>query len=147
MSVANLRVMRAMAQLNTSQTLFEQSSRAVEAAQRMHQIAESTYQQVLSDNSNIQDFIGLMNSTNETELIEILNVIFSVAIITESPTSLPLDVSYHVPVLNYTSAILVVVDLQGLSYQYSMPPCPLLMIYYFQTVALEGQPKLLVKQS
>ena len=109
-SIANLRVMRAMAQLTTSETLFEQSSRAVEAAQRIHQIAESAYQQILSDNSNIQDFIDLMNSTNETELIEILNVTFSVAIITESPTSLPLDVSYHVPVLNYTSAIRVIVD-------------------------------------
>ena len=111
-SIANLRVMRAMAQLTTSESLFEQSSRAVEAAQRIHQIAESAYQQVLSDNSNIQDFIDLVNSTNETELIEILNVTFSVAIITESPTSLPLDVSYHVPVLNYTSAIRVVVDFQ-----------------------------------
>ena len=111
-SITNLRVMRAMAQLTTSETLFEQSSRAVEAAQRIHQIAESAHQQVLSDNSNIQDFIGLMNSTNETELIEILNVTCSVAIITESPTSLPLDVSYHIPVLNYTATTRVIVDFQ-----------------------------------
>ena len=111
-SIANLRVMRAMARLTTSETLFEQSSRALDGAQRIYQITESAYQQVLSENSNIQEFINLMNSTNETVLIEILNVTFSITIITESPTSLPLDVSYHVPVLNYTSTTRVVVDFQ-----------------------------------
>ena len=111
-SIANLRVMRAMARLTTSETLFEQSSRALDGAQRIYQITESAYQQVLSENSNIQEFINLMNSTNETVLIEILNVTFSITIITESPTSLPLDVSYHVPVLNYTSTTRIVVDFQ-----------------------------------
>ena len=111
-SITNLRVMRAMATLTTSETLFEQSSRALEGAQRIYQIAESAYQQVLSENSNIQEFINVMNSTNESVLIEIFNVTFSVTIITESPTSLPLDVSYHVPVLNYTSTTRVIVDFQ-----------------------------------
>ena len=111
-SIASLHVKRAMARLTTSETLFEQSSRALEGAQRIQQIAESAYQQVLSENSNIQEFINLMNSTNETVLIEILSVTFSITIITESPTSLPLDVSYHVPVLNYTSTTRVVVDFQ-----------------------------------
>ena len=45
-------------------------------------------------------------------LIEILNVTFDVTIITESPTSIPLDVSYHVPLLNHTSTRRVVVDFQ-----------------------------------
>ena len=109
-SIANLRVMRAMARLTTSETLFEQSSRALEEAQRIHQIAEYDYQQVLSDNSNIQEIADLITITNDD--IEILDATFSITIITESPTSLPLDVSYHIPVLNYTSTTRVVVDFQ-----------------------------------
>ena len=111
-SIANIRVMRSMARLTTSETLFDQSSRALEEAQRIYQIAQSAYRQVLSDNGNIQEIIDLMNNTNKTMHIEILNVTFSVTIITESPTSLPLDVSYHVPVLNYTSTTRVIVDFQ-----------------------------------
>ena len=111
-SIANIRVMRSMARLTTSETLFDQSSRALEEAQRIYQIAQSAYQQVLSDNGNIQEIIDLMINNNKTMHIEILNVTFSVAIITESPTSLPLDVSYHVLVLNYTSTTRVIVDFQ-----------------------------------
>ena len=109
-SVTNLRVMRAMAQLTTSETLYQQSSRALDEAQRIFQIAEFDYQQVLSDNKNIKEIIDLIDITHDN--IEILNVTFSVTIITESPTSLPLDVYYHVPVLNYTSTIRVEVDFQ-----------------------------------
>ena len=105
-SITNLRVTRAMARLTTMETLYNQSSRAFKEAKRIHQIAESAYQRVLSDNSNIQSFI------NVTMLIEILNVTFDVTIITESPTSIPLDVSYHVPLLNHTSTRRVVVDFQ-----------------------------------
>ena len=112
-SLTNLRVMRAMARLTTSETLFEQSSRALEEAQRIHQIAEYDYQQVISDNSNIQEIADLINITNDDNVyIEILDATFSITIITESPTSLSLDVSYHVPVLNYTSTTRVVVDFQ-----------------------------------
>ena len=111
-SIANLYLMRARARLTISETLFKQSSRALEEAQKIQQIAESSYQQVLSDNDNIQGLINLLNSTNETTLIEIVNVTFNVTIITESPTSLPLDVSYHVPMLNYTSTARIVVDFQ-----------------------------------
>ena len=112
-SIANLRVTRAMARLTTSETLFNQSSRALEEAQSIHQNAESAFQQVLSDNSNIQLFIDLMNTTNDTTmLIEILNVTFDVTIVTESPTSISLDVSYHIPLLNHTSTRRVVVDFQ-----------------------------------
>ena len=111
-SIANLRVTRAMARLTTSETLFSQSSRALEEAKRIHQIAQSAYQRVLSDNSNIQNFIDLMIESNSTMLIEILNVTFDVTIITGSPTSIPLDVSYHVPLLNHTSTRRVVVDFQ-----------------------------------
>ena len=105
-SIANLRVTRAMARLTTLETLLTQSSRALEEAKRIHQIAESAYQRVLSDNGNIQSFI------NVTMLIEILNVTFDVTIITGSPTSIPLDVSYHVPLLNHISTRRVVVDFQ-----------------------------------
>ena len=111
-SLADLRVTRAMARLTTSETLFNQSSRALAEEQRIHDNAESAYQQVLLDNSNIQMFIDLMNTANDTMLIEILNITFDVTIITESPTSLPLDVSYHVPLLNHTSTRRVVVDFQ-----------------------------------
>ena len=111
-STANLHVMRVMETLTTSEALFNQSSRALEEAKRRHQIAESAYQQVLSDNGYIQNFIELMNTANDTMLIEILNITFDVTIITESPTSLPLDVSYHVPLLNHTSTRRVVVDFQ-----------------------------------
>ena len=110
--IANLRVTRAMARLTTLETLYSQSSRALEEAQMIHQIAESAYQRVLSDNGNIQTFIDLMIESNDTMLIEILNVTFDVTIITESPTSIPLDVSYHVPLLNHTSTRRVVVDFQ-----------------------------------
>ena len=111
-SIANLHLTRAMARLTTSETLFNQSSKALHEAQRIHQNAESAFQLVLSDNTNIQLFIDLMNTTNDTLLIEILNVTFDVTIITESPTSIPLDVSYHVPLLNHTSTRRVVVDFQ-----------------------------------
>ena len=113
-STASLHVMRTMAKLTTSEALFNQSSRALEEAQRTHRIAEFAYQQVLSDyNGTIQIFIDLMNTTNDTTmLIEILNVTFDVTIITESPTSIPLDVSYHIPLLNHTSTRRVVVDFQ-----------------------------------
>ena len=111
-SLANLRVMNAMEILNRSEALFAQSSRALEEAKRMHQIADSAYQQILSDNDNIKMFIDLLNTTNSTMLIEILNVTFDVTIITESPTSLPLDVFYHVPLLDHTSMRRVVVDFQ-----------------------------------
>ena len=111
-SLANLRVTSAMARLTTSETLFNQSSRALAEEQRIHDNAESAYQQVLSDNSNIQMFIDLMNTANDTMLIGILNVTFNITIITESPTNLPLDVSYHVPLLNHTSTRRVVVDFQ-----------------------------------
>ena len=111
-SIASIRVMRSIARLTTSETLFNQSSRALEEAQRVYQISESTYQQVLLDNGNIQEFIDLINSTSEIMHIEILNVTFSVTIITESPTALPLDISYHVTVLNYTSTTRVIVDFQ-----------------------------------
>ena len=109
-SITNLRVMRAMAQVTTSETLFEQSSRALDEAQRIFQIAEYDYQQVLSDNNNIKEIIDLINITHDN--IKILNVTFSVTIITESPTSLPLDVYYHVPVLDYTATTRVVMDFQ-----------------------------------
>ena len=111
-TIASLRVMRSMAMLATSETLFNQSSRALEEAQRIHQIAESAHQQVVSDNGNIQVFIDLMNNTNSTMEIDIINVTFNVTIITESPTTLPLDVSYHVPLLNHTSTRRVNVDFQ-----------------------------------
>ena len=114
-STASLRAMRAMTKLTASEALYNQSSRAVEEAQRIHQNAKSAYQWVLSDNSNIQKFIDLMSNSNElreTMLIEILNATFDVTIITESPTSIPLDVSYHVPLLNHTSIRRVVVDFQ-----------------------------------
>ena len=109
-SITNLHVTRAMVRLTTLETSFNQSSRALEEAQRIHQNAKSAFQQVLSDNSNTQIFIDLMNTTNDSMLIEILNVTFDVTIITESPTSIPLDVSYHVPLLNHTSTRRVVVD-------------------------------------
>ena len=109
-SITNLRLMRGMARLTTSETLYQQSSRALDEAQRIYQIAQYDYQQVLSDNNNIQEVIALINITHDN--IEILNVTFSVAITTESPVSLPLDVYYHVPVLNYTSTTRVVVDFQ-----------------------------------
>ena len=111
-TIAGLRVMRSMARLATSETLFNQSSRALEEAQRIHQIAESAYQQVISDNGDIQVFIDLMNTTNGTMEINIVNVTFNVTIITESPTTLPLDVSYHVPLLNRTSTRRLNVDFQ-----------------------------------
>ena len=101
-----------MARLTTLETLFNQSSKALHEAQRIHQNAESAFQLVLLDNTNIQLFIDLMNTTNDTLLIEILNVTFDVTIITESPTSISLDVSYHVPLLNHTSTRRVVVDFQ-----------------------------------
>ena len=111
-SIADLRVTRAMARLTTLETLLTQSSRALEEAKRIHTIAESAYQRVLSDNGNIQSFIDLMIENNITMLIEILNVTFDVTIITESPTSISLDVSYHVSLLNHTSTRRVVVDFQ-----------------------------------
>ena len=111
-STASLHVLRAMEKLTASKALLNQSSRALEEAQRIHRITESAYQLVLSDNSNIQSFIDLMIKSNDTMLIEILNVTFDVIIITGSPTSIPLDVSYHVPLLNHTSTRRVVVDFQ-----------------------------------
>ena len=111
-SLTNLQVMNAMEVLNRSEALFTQSSRALEEAKRMHKISESAYQQILSDNDSIKMFVGLMNTTNSTMHIEILNVTFDVAIITESPTSLPLDVFYHVTLLDHTSMRRVVVDFQ-----------------------------------
>ena len=111
-TITSLRVMRSMARLTTSEALFNQSSRALEEAQRIHQIAESAHQQVVSDNGDIQIFIDLMNTTNSTMHIDIFNVTFNVTIITESPTILPLDVSYHVPLLNHTSTRRVNVDFQ-----------------------------------
>ena len=111
-TIASLRVMRSMARLTTSETLFNQSSRALEEAQRIYQIAESAHQQVVSDNGDIQLFIDLMNTTNSTMHVDISNITFNVTIITESPTTLPLDVSYHVSLLNHTSTRRVNVDFQ-----------------------------------
>ena len=111
-SLTNLRVSRAMARLTTSETLFNRSSRSLEEAQRIHRNAESAYQQVLQENTNIETLINLMNTTNDTMHIDVLSVTFSVTIITGSPTSLPLDVLYYVPLLNHTSMRRVVVDFQ-----------------------------------
>lgn len=111
-TIAGLRVMRSMARLATSETLFNQSSRALEEAERIYQIAESAHQRVVSDNGDIQVFIDLMNNTNSIMEIDIFNITFNVTIITESPTTLPLDVSYHVLLLNHTSTRRVNVDFQ-----------------------------------
>ena len=111
-SLANLRVSRAMARLTTSETVFNRSSRSLREAQRIHQNAESAYQQVLQENTNIKTFVDLMNTANDTMHIVVLNVTFDGTIITESPTSLSLDVFYHVPLLNHTSMRRVVVDFQ-----------------------------------
>ena len=111
-SLANLRLSRAMARLITSETVFNRSSRSLEEAQRIYQNAEFTYQQVLSESKNIQMFIDLMNTTNDIMYINVLNVTFDVTIITESPTSLPLDVFYHISLLDHTSMRRVVVDFQ-----------------------------------
>ena len=109
-SIASLRVMRYMATLITSETLLGQSSKALEETQMIHQIAESAYQQVLSDNGDIQIFIDLSKTTNSTMFIDISTITFNITIVTESPTSLLLDVSYHVPLLNLTSTTQVIVD-------------------------------------
>ena len=111
-SLANLRVSRAMARLTTSETVFNRSSRSLREAQRIQQNAESAYQQVLQENTNIKTFVDLMNTANDIMHIVVLNVTFDVTIITESPTSLSLDVFYHVPLLNHTSMRRVVVDFQ-----------------------------------
>jgi len=111
-TIANLRVMRSISRLTTSEIRFNQSSRALEEAQRIYQIAETAHQQVISDNGNIQVFIDLMNTTNSTMNIDIFDITFNVTIITESPTTLPLDLSYHVTLLNLTSTRQVNVDFQ-----------------------------------
>ena len=59
-TIANLHVMRFFARLTTSET---QSSRALEEAQKIYQIAETAHQRIISDNGDIQVFIDLMNTT------------------------------------------------------------------------------------
>ena len=108
-SRARVNVVRLRSEKNVGEQLFNQSRAAYTSAQDSVRFAEEEYQAVRQQINQSLLLADILDETTE-HIVQVDDVQFTVTVTTESPTTIPVMVSYSIPILGTTHAEEILLD-------------------------------------